>query len=72
MTGGTRTLAACLASVEDELREQPTHLAELVGEEIAAIEACAHGWRLRVGSGRAIVIQRGCTFDAAGKPVVEP
>lgn len=72
MTGGARTLAACLASAEDELHERPVDLTDLVGEEIAAVEPYTHGWRLRVGSGRAIVILSGCTFDPAGNPVIEP
>jgi hypothetical protein len=52
--------------------EQPTDLRNLVGEEVARVTAHPHGICIRFGSGTAIVIPRGVTFDGVGNPVIEP
>lgn len=70
--GRVRTLSACLASAEKELRERPFDLADLVGETISAVEQHDQGWRLRCASGTSIIVRCGATFDPAGLAVIEP
>lgn len=69
--GGLRTMARCLAPVDQEV-EPPLHLTDLICEEVRAVERHPHGVRLRFGSGVSIVIPAGVALDGAGNPVIEP
>ena len=67
-----RTMASCLRSAEEQLRERPFHLSNLVEETITGVEHTPHGTRIRCASGVAVIIERGHIFDPAGNPVIEP
>lgn len=69
---GVRTMAACLESAERELRERPLDLADLVGEEVNAVERCSYGVRIRFGSGRSLAFPSRVAIDAGGAAVIEP
>lgn len=72
MLSATRTRAACLASAEQLLAERPLCVAELVCEEVRAVEPRPHGFVLRFGSGAKLFIPSGVALDGAGLPVIEP
>lgn len=74
---GLRTAAACFNSAVRALSEplpveRPLDLADLVGEEVRAVEPCAYGVRIRFGSGRTIAFPAGVAIDGAGLAVIEP
>ena len=52
--------------------ERRLDLRDLVTETIAEVEAHPLGWRLRFASGVVIHVNRGQTYDAAGREVIEP
>lgn len=76
MTGGCHTLAACMASVQEELEAHPAEqmldLRSLVGKTVRTIGRYQFGWRMTFTDGTVIFVIECQTFDAAGNFVREP